>query len=125
MARKAKGRRRARKARDTPRGWSERIGAAVLPLVLLAAAYYAVFRGEYSEFEVRAARAAVAEERAVLDGLRTQIDSLEARADSLENDPATIERVARERFGMIREGETLYRFVPDSTDGAGATSPIR
>ena len=32
-------------------------------------------------------------------------------ADSLENDPTTIERVAREGYGMIREGETLYRFA--------------
>jgi cell division protein FtsB len=28
------------------------------------------------------------------------------------NDSATIERIARERFGMIRSGEKLYRFAP-------------
>jgi cell division protein FtsB len=43
------------------------------------------------------------------------VDSLEARADSLQSDSATIERIARERYGMIRPGERLYRFVqPDS-----------
>jgi hypothetical protein len=33
-------------------------------------------------------------------------------AGKLESDDAAIERIARERFGMIREGEILYRFVP-------------
>jgi hypothetical protein len=44
------------------------------------------------------------------------VKKLEARRDSLMNDSATIERIARERFGMIRNGERLYRFAnaPDS-----------
>jgi cell division protein FtsB len=29
----------------------------------------------------------------------------------LESDSATIERVARERYGMIRRGEVLYRIA--------------
>lgn len=89
----------------------------VLPALLLLAAYYAVFGGEYSIFEVRRARAEVEAARAELAELEMRIDSLRARADSLENDPATLERIARERFGMIREGETLYRFAQPSADG--------
>ena len=49
-------------------------------------------------------------------------DSLEAWGDSLEADSAVIERVAREDHGMIRDGERVYYFVPDSAeaeDGAG------
>lgn len=91
----------------------------VLPALLLLAAYYAVFGGEYSIFEVRRARAEVEAARAELAELELRIDSLRARADSLENDPATLERIARERFGMIREGETLYRFAQPSADGEG------
>ena len=89
----------------------------VLPALLLLAAYYAVFGGEYSIFEVRRARAEVEAARAELAELELRIDSLRARADSLENDPATLERIARERFGMIREGETLYRFAQPRADG--------
>ena len=90
----------------------------VLPGLLLLAAYYAVFGGEYSIFEVRRARAEVEQARTELAELELRIDSLRARADSLENDDATLERIARERFGMIREGETLYRFAePSETDG--------
>jgi cell division protein FtsB len=87
---------------------------ALVPVLLAVAAYYAVFGGEYSVFEVRAARASVEDERQRLVVVRAEIDSLTAHTDSLANDPVTIERIAREEFGMIRQGETLYRFVePD------------
>ena len=80
--------------------------------VLAAALYYAAFGGEYSAFDLlRLKRDRRGAERD-LARTRREVDSLKARALKLERDPATIERVARERFGMIREGETLYRFVP-------------
>ncbi len=87
----------------------------VLPLFLTAALYYAIFGGEVSIFELRGIRAQVIEEQAALDAVRMEIDSLTAWADSLQNDPGTIERVAREDHGMIREGETLYRFAEATT----------
>jgi cell division protein FtsB len=48
-------------------------------------------------------------ERQAIERLDTEIDSLESWAQALESDSATQERVAREVFGMIRDGETLYR----------------
>ncbi len=84
---------------------------AIVPVLFLVAAYYAVFGGEYSLFELHSARAAVVEEGDELERLEQQIDSLSAWADSLRDDPTTLERIAREQFGMIREGETLYRFA--------------
>lgn len=86
--------------------------------LLVVAVYYAVFGGEYSIFELRARRADLESERVALIELQAQIDSMVAWSDSLRNDPQTLERVARERFGMIREGETLYRFaVPETPEG--------
>ena len=94
-----------------------RFARLILPGMLLAAVYWAVFGGEYSMLELHRTRADLEVERVALLALQAQIDSMSAWADSLQNDPLTIERVARERFGMIREGETLYRFaVPDSAD---------
>ena len=87
-------------------------------LVVAVALYYAALGGEYSALDLlrlKRDRRGAEEE---LARTRRQVDSLKARADRLERDPATIERVARERFGMIREGETLYRFVP--VDSAAA-----
>jgi cell division protein FtsB len=34
---------------------------------------------------------------------------LQQLSQSLDSDPAMIEKVAREKFGMIREGETVYK----------------
>jgi cell division protein FtsB len=105
------------------RRWS--LKAFLFPGALLLAGYWAVFGGEYSIFEVRRARAAREAETAELERLRRQIDSLEAWTDSLRNDPATLERLARERYGMIRSGEILYRFAePDSgLSPAGRDTP--
>ena len=94
-----------------------RLKKAILPALVLLAAYYAVFGGEYSWFELRDARAAVEQEKVDLSELNRQIDSLRAWGDSLQVDSATLERIARERFGMIRDGEILYRFA-EPRDGA-------
>jgi cell division protein FtsB len=80
--------------------------------VLALAAYYALWGGEYSAFHLRALRAEriVAEEQ--LATLKHEADSLRELAGRLETDDEELERIAREKFGMIRDGEVLYRFVP-------------
>ena len=88
-----------------------RLARILVPGLLLVAVYYAVFGGEYSAFELNARRADLDRERVRLADLEVQIDSLSAWVDSLRSDDHTLERVARERFGMIRDGETLYRFA--------------
>ena len=106
----------------------DKVKKLLLPAILLLAVYYAVFGGEYSYFELRRTRKAVAKESVDLTVLRHQIDSLKAWAESLDVDSATLERLARERFGMIRGGEVLYRFAEpdDTTDSAAAdTVPHR
>lgn len=48
--------------------------------------------------------------------LRSDIEALQAKRDSLreyirrlENDTVLIEQIARERYGMVRPGETVYK----------------
>lgn len=83
----------------------------VLGLVLLAgAAYFALFGGEYNVLEVQRIRREYAAEQERSRQLEAEIARLRARVDSLESDSATIERIARERWGLIRPGERLYRF---------------
>ncbi|HEX7120047.1 MAG TPA: septum formation initiator family protein [Longimicrobiales bacterium] len=76
-----------------------------------AAAYFSLFGGEYGLFEVRRLEAQREVEAAQLEQLRAEVERLRARVDSLADDPAALERIARERYGMIRDGERLYRFV--------------
>ena len=80
--------------------------------VLAIAGYYAVWGGEYTALDLRRLRQQRVEAEARLAATRQETDSLRALAERLEGDDATIEAVARERFGLIRDGELLYRFVP-------------
>jgi len=50
--------------------------------------------------------------------LQKENESLRLEIDKLENDPFTIEKKAREKLGMIKEGELKFRFVsPDTSTG--------
>ncbi len=93
----------------------------ILPAAVAAAGiYFALFGGEYGFFALRRLERQKVREEAEVEALRAEVDSLRARQDSLENDPATLERIARERYGMIRKGERLYRFT-DCAPAADST----
>ena len=84
-------------------------------LALVAAVGLVVFAllgGEYGTFDWLTLRNRLAAERAVVEALRVEVDSLESAARAFEGSAALQERVAREDFGMIRNGEILYRLVP-------------
>ena len=83
----------------------------ILPALIGLSAYFALFGGEYSVFEVRRVRADKVELEQRLAELERANDSLRTWAEALETDSATIERLARERYGMIRGGEVLYRIA--------------
>ena len=88
----------------------------ILPALIGLSVYFALFGGEYSVFEVRRVRAERVELEETLVALERTNDCLRAWAEALQSDSATIERLARERYGMIRAGEVLYRITepPDS-----------
>ena len=48
--------------------------------------------------------------------LERERDDATAYNDDLRNDPWTVEKVAREEYGMIKEGETCYRVVLDEDE---------
>lgn len=80
-------------------------GGAVLVLM-------ATLAGEYSTLDWLKLRRQLGVERDTVQVLRAAVDSLRRVATAVENDPATQERVARELFGLIRDGEILYRIIP-------------
>ena len=94
----------------------------ILATVLVAGAtYFALFGGDYGFFDVRRLEKEKAVEEQKLRDLQAELARLRTHADSLENDSATLERIAREKYGLIRDGEKLYRFVDSSktaTDSA-------
>ena len=82
-----------------------------MAILAAGAIYFALFGGDYGYFEVRRLEAEQTAEQQRLRDLHAEVERLRSRTDSLQKDPATIERVAREKFGLIRDGERLYRFV--------------
>ena len=97
----------------------------IFPALLGLAAYYAIFGGEYSLLDIRRIRVDREQATTALVGLYSEADSLSVRAEALENDPQTLETLARESFGMIRDGEVLYRFAnSDSGSEAGNETEV-
>lgn len=72
----------------------------------------AVWGGEYGTADWITIRRQLIDERAKVAALRIELDSLAKLAHDLETNPTVQERVAREQFGVIRDGEVLYRVVP-------------
>jgi cell division protein FtsB len=69
--------------------------------------------------------ASIASRRIRIHRLQQQVVELERRQAMLEHsierresDPQVLERMARERYGMARHGETVYRIVEISADDA-------
>ncbi len=82
--------------------------------LVVSGAYYGLFGGVYNVLDIHAMqtdRSALVDR---VDSLVSLTDSLVHRGDSLVADPEAIERVAREEFGFVRDGELLIRFVPRS-----------
>jgi cell division protein FtsB len=46
-----------------------------------------------------------------IQALEVTRDEAAAYNEALTNDPAAVERVAREEYGMIKDGEICYRVV--------------
>ena len=107
--RKKRGRKRTRRG-SRPNRLERRLADFLVLGVLLLAAYFAVFGGEFSIFQIERLEALQAERAAELARTRARIDSLQQVVERLRQDETEIERVARERYGMIRDGEILYRF---------------
>ena len=86
-------------------------------VVLVLAAIFAWRGGVYSQSEYLRLRQREVTVRARIDSLRIVVDSLQAFRDSLVKYPDVQERLARERLGMVRDGEILILLVPDSARG--------
>jgi cell division protein FtsB len=57
-----------------------------------------------SHLQIRQGEAEIEQSRRIIDSLKTEIEHL-------KNDTAYIERIARERLGMAKKNEKIYKFV--------------
>ena len=79
--------------------------------LIAVAVYFAVQGGEYSTKDLYVLHRREGSLTRRVDSLQHQVDSLGRFLKLVQNDSATMERIAREEFGMVRgDKEILYRF---------------
>jgi len=88
------------------------VGVVALALV------FALGAGEYGTWDWWVLRGHEREELAAVARLQATVDSLTLVLKAVQGDPIVQERIARERFGMIRKGEFLYKIVPADSDNS-------
>ncbi len=74
---------------------------------LIVAAYEFV-GGDYGFYRTRNQKRQIELLKAEIQKMRADNEALRRHVALLENDPVTIEKIARERYGMARSGETVY-----------------
>jgi cell division protein FtsB len=84
-------------------------GRFIAVVLILGGVAFGLWGGLFSTVDWWKLKQRVESERQAIERLEAETDSLAAWAQALESDSATQERVAREVFGMIRDGEMLYR----------------
>lgn len=47
-----------------------------------------------------------------ITGLTKDNLAMKEKIEKLQKDPKTIEKIAREELGLVKKGETIYKFVP-------------
>lgn len=93
-------------ARRSPRS---RRWLAVVALVGVVAWAWVTVAGDGGWLELHRQRRRLGELEADVARLNAENDSLRRVLWRLQNDTAYVEKVAREEYGMVREGERLYR----------------
>ena len=92
-------------ARDTRRGRGVRI---VLALVVLAGASYIFIAGDSGLMELAQRREELRRLEQHVADLVAENDSLKRVLSLLDSDSSFVEKVAREKYEMVKPGESLY-----------------
>lgn len=103
-------RNRGREWLDWQRRWvtgAQYVGAGMCLLLLLA-----LFFGEMGLPRYFSMRDHAQQLQRDIQELTRATATLRGEIDRLEHDPSRVERLARERLGYVRKGETVYQVVP-------------
>jgi cell division protein FtsB len=86
--------------------------------LIALALYFAVQGGEYSSWDLLQLQRREHTLTRRVDSLQHHVDSLGHFLGMVKSDSATMERIAREEFGMVRgDKEILYRFGESPDNG--------
>jgi cell division protein FtsB len=91
----------------------------VLFLFVVLAAVFVVYLPSYMQMQDLRNRNLTFEKR--ITDLEAETLKMAEERDRLKNDPEYFERVARERMGLIKDGEVVYKVLPP---GVKKTAPV-
>ena len=98
---------------------------AIVGVAAIGAIWFAVEGGEFGTTDIFAQNARRTRLKAEVDSLTAMVDSLNAELKSMTTDNARLERIARERYGMVKgTKEVLYR-VSRTGDASASASADR
>jgi cell division protein FtsB len=102
--------------------WIQGLAAGVVGVGALA---FAVFGGEFSILDMRRRRVDAATLRQRVAAARVTRDSLVLVRDSVRSHPLVIERIGRERYGLVRGDREVLYWAPSGESPAADSSPAR
>ncbi len=100
------------------------LGRARIVVLLALTASIVIVATEFPFSELMGERASVARGTAQLSLLQAQDRVLASQVKEMSQ-PATIERIAHEEYGLISKGERSVVVLPSAADAAGGPSPLR
>jgi cell division protein FtsB len=83
----------------------------VIFFAAVAILLYFVFFGDNSIFNIIQSHRELQRVSAEVDRMHKTIDSLQKEIHRLRTDTAYIEKIAREKLGMAKKDETIYKFI--------------
>lgn len=90
---------------------ARRIQRLLLALPIVFCVYFLI-ADENGLYQIRHRDAQIQMEMAAIDSLRAHNSDLAATLVLLKTEGSAIERIARERYGMVRENERVYMVYP-------------
>ena len=92
-------------------------------MLIIAAAFLIVLvLGKYNVFTIWRFQQQKTELENKVQALKIENQRLTDQIEALKNDPQVIEKIAREKFGMVGRDEVIYRILADSNDTISSDS---
>ncbi len=87
-------------------------GRWIIGIGLVVALYFS-FTGSEGLLNLYRIHRNINELESEIEQMNGTIDSLEITIEKLKNDTSYIEKIAREKLGMAKKGEKIYKFVEE------------
>ena len=85
-------------------------------LIIIAAFFIVLVLGKYNVFTLWRFQQQKTQLENKVQALKIENQRLVDQIEALKNDPRVIEKIAREKFGMVGRDEVIYRVLPESKD---------